>query len=74
MLKVVSELPNQETCHMHTSDTHVGAFLRLSQELHQKLHRPAEHNLRSINKEAIFRLQQTFARDDRSTQTESDAA
>jgi hypothetical protein len=34
----------------------------------------AEHNLRSINKEAIYRLQQTFARSDKSTQAEGGTA
>jgi len=65
MPTVVSELPNQETFHMSTPDNRVDVFLRISQGLRQQLLEAAERNLRSINKEAIFRLQQTFARDDK---------
>jgi Arc-like DNA binding domain len=59
---------------MQTPDNHVGAFLRLPQGLHQQLLEAAEHNLRSLNKEMIFRIQQTFACDDKPTQNKAAAA
>jgi hypothetical protein len=49
---------------MPTTDTRVGVFLRVPQGLHKRLIEAAGRNLRSSNKEAVYRLQQTFALDD----------
>jgi hypothetical protein len=52
---------------MRTPDNRVQAWFRLPQSLHQQLLEAAERNMRSANQEAAYRLQQSFARDDKST-------
>ena len=59
---------------MRPFNDRVSASFRLPEPLYKRLLSEAERSLRTLNNEAVFRLQQSFDRDDKHAQAEGDNA